>query len=139
MKIQVPTAKKSRGGEAVRSSKELERWSPGMMREAARWLVEDVQRREVRMMGISWDEHIQLGHVPFRRDCKICQGTKTQATPTSEGETPVVWCPELGHVRSSQRWSRSCQPGEIHDGGSLQMVGSKGHEEHERGGCGATG
>ena len=81
MKIQVPAAKKSRGGEAVRSSKELERWSPGMMREVARWLVEDVQRREVRMMGISWDEHIQLGHVPFRRDCKICQESRQKQHP----------------------------------------------------------
>ena len=60
VKIQVPTAKKSRGGEAVRSSKELERWSPGMMREVARWLVEDV---------------------PFRRDCKICQESRQKQHP----------------------------------------------------------
>ena len=89
MKIQVPTAKKSRGGEAARSSKELERWSPGMMREVARRLVEDVQRREVRMMGISWDEHIQLGHVPFRRDCKICQESRQKQHPHRKVKHPL--------------------------------------------------
>ena len=136
MKIQVPAAKKSRGGEAVRSSKELERWSPGMMREVARWLVEDVQRREVRMMGISWDEHIQLGHVPFRRDCKICQESRQKQHPHPKVKHQL--CGVLS-LDTSGPHKDGQDLAEIHDGGSLHMVGSKGHEEHERGGCGATG
>lgn len=89
MELIPPTKKNFKNGILVRSSKELERWSPGMMREVARWLVEDVQGGEVKARMLSWDEHIQLGHVPFRRDCKICQESRQKQHPHRKVKHPL--------------------------------------------------
>ncbi len=89
MKVRAPVPMKKRPDEVIRSSKELERWSPGMMKEVARWVVEEVQREEVRLKGLSWDEHIQLGHVPFRRDCKICQESRQKQHPHRKVKHPL--------------------------------------------------
>ena len=59
--------------EKVKSSKDLERWAPGMMREVAMQLQRQVFEEAVRAARMSWEEHIQRGHTPFRRDCQICQ------------------------------------------------------------------
>ena len=61
------------GKEAVGSSKELARWAPGMMREVAFQVQKEVLKGEVRLCAMSWQEHIQRGHTPFRRDCQVCQ------------------------------------------------------------------
>jgi hypothetical protein len=33
------------------------------------------------MMRMSWEEHVQHGHVPFHRDCKICQEAGAKSAP----------------------------------------------------------
>ena len=89
MELIPPTTKNFKNGILVRSSKELERWSPGMMREVARWLVEEAQGGEAKARMLSWDEHIQLGHVPFRRDCKICQESRQKQHPHRKVKHPL--------------------------------------------------
>ena len=61
------------GKEEVSSSKELARWAPGMVKEVAVQLQKQVWGREVKLKPLSWEEHVQRGHTPFRRDCQICQ------------------------------------------------------------------
>eukprot|EP00434_Breviolum_minutum_P043255 symbB.v1.2.038547.t2/scaffold6043.1/size21519/1 len=61
------------GKEEVSSSKELVRWAPGMVKEVAIQLQKQVWGREVKLKPLSWEEHVQRGHTPFRRDCQICQ------------------------------------------------------------------
>lgn len=60
----------------VKSSKELERWAPGMMRQVARDVILQIQGSSPELRKLNWDEHIQMNHTPFRRDCRICQETR---------------------------------------------------------------
>ena len=58
----------------VRSSKDLARWAPGMMREVAERIQAVIFKKKVKMLKrMSWEEHVKRGHCPFRRDCQICQ------------------------------------------------------------------
>eukprot|EP00434_Breviolum_minutum_P003898 symbB.v1.2.003425.t1/scaffold183.1/size281544/9 len=59
--------------EKVKSSKELSRWAPGFVKEVAIQLCMQVWKDPVSLMAMSWSEHVQRGHTPFRRDCQICQ------------------------------------------------------------------
>ena len=68
----------------VRDSKDLERWAPGMMREVARAIHFQVQEGsgdEVEFRKLSWEEHLRLGHTPFRRDCYVCQQSRQKQNP----------------------------------------------------------
>ena len=55
------------------NSKDLSRWAPGFMKEVARQLQKVVWKKRVRAQRMSWEEHCQRGHTPFRRDCQVCQ------------------------------------------------------------------
>lgn len=85
LKLRRPIKKNEEGGRRhhVRSSKELERWAPGMMREVARAICTQVQGREEEreLKKLSWDDHLRFGHVPFRRDCLICQQSRQKQNP----------------------------------------------------------
>ena len=85
LSIEVPTKKneeaKSRKENKSRDSKTLARWAPGFMREVARALQQQVLGLQVRMTKLSWREHIQHGHVPFRKDCRVCQESSAKAAP----------------------------------------------------------
>ena len=64
----------------IRSSKDLARWAPGMMREVAEKIQFQVFRKKVKKLKkISWEEHVRRGHCPFRRDCQICQEASARA------------------------------------------------------------
>ena len=54
---------------------------PGMMRMVAKEIVAQIQRVTPHVRVLSWDEHIQMNHTPFRRDCKICQETRQKQNP----------------------------------------------------------
>ena len=69
----------------VLSSKELARWAPGLMREVARQIQKVVFQKKIKAVKLSWDEHIQRGHTPFRRDCQICQ----EAAARGKRHSPV--------------------------------------------------
>ena len=58
----------------VKSSKDLARWAPGMMRQVAERLQEVVFGKKVwKIRKATWEEHVRRGHCPFRRDCQVCQ------------------------------------------------------------------
>ena len=80
-----------RNQEPIRSSKDLERWAPGMMREVARAIYLQVQEGEEgkSVRKLSWDEHLRLGHVPFRRDCLICQQSRQKQNPHRRNRHPL--------------------------------------------------
>ena len=82
---------KEKKHQPVKDSKELERWAPGMMREIARSILLQVQGgdEEGKMMKLSWDEHLRLGHVPFRRDCWICQQGRQKQNPHRRKKFPL--------------------------------------------------
>ena len=59
--------------EPVQSSRDLARWAPGLMKEVAMQIQKTIFQKKVKAMKLSWDEHVQRGHTPFRRDCQVCQ------------------------------------------------------------------
>lgn len=63
------------------SSSELARWAPGMMREIARSITINIQRKRATMKALSWQEHLAQGHVPFRKDCAVCQRAAARDRP----------------------------------------------------------
>ena len=68
--------------EKLSSSKALARWAPGMMRELARCLRKEVDgQSKVKVKSLSWEEHVKLGHLPFRRDCRVCQEASARDRP----------------------------------------------------------
>ena len=67
-------AEEKEDAKKVKSSKDLARWAPGMMREVAERLQEKVFKKKVRKLKrMTWEEHVKRGHCPFRRDCQVCQ------------------------------------------------------------------
>ena len=76
--------------EEVKTSKDLERWAPGMMRVIAKEVVKKIQGVEPRVRALSWDEHIQMNHTPFRRDCRVCQETRQKQNPHRRVGNPLA-------------------------------------------------
>ena len=64
-----------------RTSKDLARWPPGMMRMIAHALQRQVWKKQVRLAPLTWEEHVQFGHIPYRRDCKVCQEAMQSQMP----------------------------------------------------------
>ena len=73
------------GGSAkgeVKNSKDLSRWAPGLMATVARALMEQAfNQRVIKHKTLTWEEHVAFGHVPYRRDCKVCQEALQQCSP----------------------------------------------------------
>lgn len=65
----------------IKSSKDLSRWAPGLMRVLAEELMRRTYGSIPKVKGLSWDEHIRYGHVPYRRDCRVCQESLQQCDP----------------------------------------------------------
>ena len=69
--------------ERVKNSRELSRWPPALMRMLATEfeLMKQVYKIDPKIKQLSWQEHIACGHVPYRRDCRVCQETNQQCAP----------------------------------------------------------
>ena len=87
--LEEPEKREPRAVGGVKTSKDLERWAPGMMREVARRIVQMIQKKKIQTKALSWSEHIQLGHVPFRRDCRVCQETRQKQNPHRRVGVPL--------------------------------------------------
>ena len=89
LSIEVPKKKneaaksrsENRSENRIKDSKSLARWAPGLMREVARSLQQQILGERIRITKLSWREHIQHGHIPFRKDCRICQEASAKAAP----------------------------------------------------------
>ena len=86
-KIEVPQQKNpnavSREKGPRKGSAELSRWVPGMMRSIAealaRHLKSDVE--DYKLKAMTWQEHCRANHIPFRRDCRVCQEASAKNKP----------------------------------------------------------
>ena len=63
-----------------------------MMHEVARLLMEEVEGKEVRLKKLSWTAHVDNGHVPFRRDCVVCQRSAARQRPHRRHDDPEAHC-----------------------------------------------
>ena len=82
----MPTVK-SRG--KVGSSKELSRWAPGMMNLVAIALKTKIFNQCGALRALTWNQHLENNHVPFRRDCKICQESLQRDKPHRRIKHPM--------------------------------------------------
>lgn len=77
------------GGQLVRDSKELSRWAPEMMNMVSDAIMEEVWGMKPSIRVLSWNEHLAYGHVPFRRDCRVCQESLQQVEPHRRVQHPL--------------------------------------------------
>ena len=84
---------KSRGeGQKVPSSS-LARWVPGLCRsvaEACALHINGNVEEEPKLKRMTWEQHCQNGHVPFRRDCRICQEQSAKSRPHRKVTHPLA-------------------------------------------------
>eukprot|EP00435_Cladocopium_sp_Y103_P065438 s603_g27.t1 len=61
--------------EIFQSSRKLSRWAPGLMREIALVIQSQIWQTPAlkKASWTTWKEHILAHHVPYRKDCKVCQ------------------------------------------------------------------
>ena len=85
LEIQLPEKRnrdaRARGEGEKKDSKRLARWAPGMMRSVAVAIQKTVNQKRVAIRNLPWKEHIQHGHIPFRKDCRVCQEAAAKTAP----------------------------------------------------------
>ena len=90
LKVKKHRMKKDPGLQPVKSSKELARWSPGTMSMVSEAIITQVlQQEHPRLRPLSWDEHLRHGHIPYRRDCAVCQQAMQQQAPHRKVDQPL--------------------------------------------------
>ena len=52
--------------------------------------LQEEQEPEVKVKALSWDQHVQNGHVPFRRDCRVCQQQSAKSRPHRKIKHPLA-------------------------------------------------
>lgn len=78
-----------KGGRIIKSSKDLARWPPGVMNLVSDALMRTVWDMKPKLRVLSWSEHLAYGHVPFRRDCRVCQESLQQSDPHRRVKHPL--------------------------------------------------
>ena len=83
---------KSRGENGSGESHLLARWQPMMMRAIAEAVHIQIfgGDSQAQLRALSWDEHCQAGHFPFRRDCRICQEASAKSRPHRRVPHPLA-------------------------------------------------
>ena len=95
LSLEVPKKKnplaRSRDDGVVLDSKDLARWVPMMMRAVSKALADQVfGHAEVKLRALTWDQHVSAGHVPFRRDCRVCQEASAKGRPHRKVKHPLA-------------------------------------------------
>ena len=72
----------------VKSSKQLERWAPGLMDAVGAATVKEVFKQTPQLKALTFEEHVAFGHVPYRRDCAVCQRASQQNFPHRKVKHP---------------------------------------------------
>lgn len=71
---------KSRPEDGSGDSKALARWTPGLMKAIALAVYKEINGK-MSQRAIRWQEHLRAGHVPFHRDCRVCQQAAARDGP----------------------------------------------------------
>ena len=69
-------------------SKQLSRWAPGLMNMVAEALKRWSEGESGALKALSWKEHVNHHHIPFRKDCVVCQATQQRQLPHRRGLHP---------------------------------------------------
>ena len=82
--------RRCRAGERVSCSSQLSRWAPGVMSMVASALIRQVEGPTFKGKAMSWSEHLAFRHVPYRRDCRVCQESSQQCPPHRLVKDPIA-------------------------------------------------
>ena len=85
------TLARGRDPQGSKDSQALSRWVPGLMKAVAEALGQQVfgQAVDYQLRALSWNQHVEAGHVPFRRDCRICQEAAAKGRPHRKVQHPL--------------------------------------------------
>ena len=73
----------------MNDSKMLSRWAPGVMHMVALALKSKIYNVTGHLRAMSWKEHVDHQHYPFRRDCQICQESLQRDLPHRKVKHPL--------------------------------------------------
>ena len=76
-------------GDPIQDSKMLSRWAPGVMRMIALALMNYVYNKKGSIRAMTWSQHLAHNHVPFRKDCRICQEAQQRDHPHRRNPFPT--------------------------------------------------
>eukprot|EP00438_Fugacium_kawagutii_P030710 Skav213064 [mRNA] locus=scaffold364:594309:601403:- [translate_table: standard] len=65
----------------IKDSKKLARWAPGLMQAVARAVKTHVTEERANVKAVTFEEHLRNNHVPYRKDCRVCQESQQQVEP----------------------------------------------------------
>ena len=88
MEVEQSRMKQSKEEEEVEDSKALARWSPGTMSMVAKGLLKFFGRK-IKLKAMTMKEHLEFGHIPYRKDCAVCQQTLQQRHPHRRPKIPT--------------------------------------------------
>lgn len=74
----------------IKNSKDFSRWSPGVMTMVASSLLEGIFGEKISMRALSWQEHIAVNHVLYRKDCLACQESQQKCWPHRKVRFPAA-------------------------------------------------
>ena len=74
----------------VSSSLDLSRWAPGLMAMVSVALINQVCQSGVKCKAMTWEEHLEFRHIPYRRDCRVCQESSQQCPPHRRVKDPLA-------------------------------------------------
>ena len=87
-----PGARSRSEGQKLPSAS-LSRWVPGLCRaiaEACALHLHEGDEEKMKIKAMTWDQHCQNGHVPFRRDCRVCQEQSAKSKPHRKVKHPLA-------------------------------------------------
>ena len=53
-------------------------------------LMRQVEKPKVMSKAMTWSEHLAFRHVPYRRDCRVCQESSQQCPPHRTVKDPIA-------------------------------------------------
>ena len=95
MDLQLPDQRnphaKGRSAGQKKPSSSLSRWVPGLCRAIAEACAAHFKEEgHVKVKKMTWEQHCQNGHVPFRRDCRTCQEQSAKSKPHRKVMHPLA-------------------------------------------------
>ena len=82
-------SKRPRSTSPVTDSKDLSRWAPGVMSLIALTLKTKIYNKIGSLRVMTWKEHVDHQHFPFRRDCQVCQESLQRDLPHKKVKHPL--------------------------------------------------
>ena len=76
-------------GDSKSDSKSLARWNAGFNWAITKACVEQVLSTRYQIKQLSWKQHVECGHVPLWRDCRVCQESSAKARPHRSVPNPI--------------------------------------------------